>query len=71
MTKRAQFMVSFDAPPGATPTEMTDYVRDVITSMKGCLQPPGQGPGGPDPDEPGNPMFYLDGGSVRVRRVHK
>lgn len=68
--RRMAFVVSFDAPPGATIVRARGYVADAVASMKGSLLPPGYGPGGYDPEETGDPMFNLDGDTVHVTQLH-
>jgi hypothetical protein len=62
MTKRAQFTVSFVMPPGATLKEAKEYIVDAVASMKGSYRPPASY----DETDPGDPMFRLDGDTVKV-----
>lgn len=59
---RRAFVVSLEMPEGATVTEVREYIRDSVASCKGGLRPPG----GLGPDDPGDPLFELDGESVKV-----
>lgn len=61
--KKVTFEVSFPLPPGATIGDARQYVLDAVSTWQGSLRPPG----GYSEDDPGDPMFALDGGTVRVR----
>lgn len=63
MRKRMTFIVSLEPPPLATKAELRRYVEDAVGCMKGAYRPPG----GYGPDDPGDPVFELDGDTVRVR----
>ncbi len=67
MRKRMEFKVSLIPPDGAKGRDVREYIEDAIASMKGCLKPPGVDEKDPD----GNPMFNLDGDSVKVTRIRK
>jgi len=65
-SKRVQFKVSFPLPAGASERDARLYVLDAVASMKGSLQPPR-----PEEGQHGDPMFLLDGDSVRVAVFRK
>ena len=62
---RVHFRVSFILPPHATAADARAYVEYAVASMCGGLNPGICGDGEIDPDE-ADPMFYLDGDTVRV-----
>ena len=62
--KKVTFEVSFSLPPGATLSEARRYVLNAVSTWQGSLRPPG----GYSEDDPGDPMFGLNGDTVRVRR---
>lgn len=64
---RVIFKVSFDKPPIATVADCRNYIVDAIATMKGCYRPPGAY----GRDDPGDPMFDLDGDSVRAVRLRQ
>lgn len=37
--KTARFVVKLDMPDRATKTQVRDYIKDAVTSMKGCYPP--------------------------------
>lgn len=69
MRRKAEYRVTFDLPEGATLADGKLYVLDAVSSLRGSLQPPGYGPGGPDDAEEGDPMHGLDPDTVRVARI--
>lgn len=67
-SRKVQFRVTLTLPDDATIADAKDYVRDAVASMKGCLNPGMRGDGTRDPDE-ADPMFYLEGDTVRVTSI--
>lgn len=53
--RRRSFLVSIEAPEGATDPEIRQYIIDNVQAGCGCLHPD-------------DPMSRLDRGSVRVRK---
>lgn len=60
---RIEFKVSFKRPEGASVRDMQLYTADAVATMKGSLCP---GDEEYDPD----PMFELDGDSVKVTQLY-
>jgi hypothetical protein len=62
------FKVEFERPPRATIQEMKEYIEDAVSSWRGSLYPGYLGDfiGNDDPD----PMWELNGDTVKVRRIH-
>ena len=67
--RKLLLLVSMMVPAGATDSEAVGYVRNAVQDWCGQLQPPGWGPGGEDPSEPGDPMFSLNPSTVTVRKA--
>ena len=65
--KRVTVQVSFEVPSPTRKTDCSDYVRDAVGAWRGQLRPPDAD----GPATPGDPMWYLDPESVRVRHVSK
>lgn len=65
--KRKAFRVSVIMPIGVTVKEMREYIKDSVATMKGSLRPPG----GMGDDDPGDPLFALDGDSVKVTALRE
>lgn len=65
--QRIKILVDFKLPEGAKPEDAVAYVEEAVKSWSGSLQPPGMGGGGPDPNEPGDPMYNLDSSTVSAR----
>lgn len=63
--RRVEFVVSFDLPPGAVVSEARSYVANAVATYHGSLRPPD----GYFTGDEGDPMFQLDGASVRVTRL--
>lgn len=65
---KRQFMVNIDVPKGVTIKDVRQYIFDAVSSYCGALQPPGYGPGGPDENEPGDPLWGI-GNNVTVKSI--
>lgn len=61
-SKRIGFLVEFDQPEGANISDCRAYILDAVSTWRGSLRPPG----GYGDDDPGDPLFNLDGDTVRV-----
>jgi len=55
-------MVELDPPENTTPEMIGSYIADAVSTWKGSLRPPGS----ESPSDPGDPLFELDGDSVKV-----
>jgi hypothetical protein len=62
---KVSFVVSLDVPEGSSVTDVKDYIEDAVRTWCGSLR----SAGGYGEDDPGDPMFYLDKDSVKVRRM--
>lgn len=62
-SKRVEFKVSLVLPPEATVANTRDYIEDAVASFKGILRPPWA--------EGGDPLFELDGNTVKVTAIRK
>lgn len=62
---RVRISLSMDIPEEATREDCLAYVVEAVMSWKGQCRPPGAY----GDDDPGNPMFGLDGRSVRASYV--
>lgn len=56
--KYAEFRVRLKVPEGATVDDVRDYIEDAVACWKGSRCPD-------------DPIFDLDGDSVRVRRIYR
>lgn len=65
--KRVEFLVSFVRPPKAKDVDMREYILDAVATWRGSLRPPGTYG---EFDE-GDPMFDLDGDTVKVKKPRK
>lgn len=65
MPRIVKFRVEFPLPPGATIPEAQAYVEEAVSTWRGSLRPPGSY----EPDDEGDPMYGLDGDTVRVTRL--
>jgi hypothetical protein len=63
---RVSIKVSFDMPPDSTRDWCRKYVEDAIYTHRGCLEP-----GNEDNNWTGDPMFYLDGNTLKVEFTKK
>ncbi len=59
-TKR--FIVELDIPDDVSFIRMKDYIQEAVATWKGQLRPPGS----LDSMDAGDPLFLLDGDSVKV-----
>jgi hypothetical protein len=63
--ERMYVLVGVPVPPGATRTDVVDYVREAVQSMSGSFEPPNEGNA-----FTGNPLFGIrDHGPVTARAV--
>lgn len=65
--RRIEFVVAFDVPKGATPSECAEYVMSAVSCYRGSLRPPG----GYSESDPGDPMQGLNSKSIIVKRFLK
>lgn len=66
---KRSFVVRLEPPPGALLVDVEKYILDAVSSWHGCLDPGSSDGAGGFTD--GDPMFYLDGASVTVRRYRR
>lgn len=64
--RKVSYKVTLTLPTGARPADGRAYVEDAVACWHGSLRPPG----GYEPNDPGDPMFTLDGATVKVHRLY-
>jgi hypothetical protein len=62
-TPSVHLLVSFPRPDGVTPEAALDYVEAAVRNWHGGLQPP-------DGEVDGDPMFFLNADTVKVRMTN-
>ena len=65
--KLVKFTVELELPEGVSMTELKGYIEDAVSSWKGSFEPPNAYGDG----SPGDPLFSLNGDSVRVAFFRK
>lgn len=63
--KKRSFKVTLEVPKGATLADCTEYILDAVSTWRGQLRPPTS----IDDNDPGDPMWPLDGDTVKVTRL--
>lgn len=62
---RIRIALSFEIPEGATRDDCVVYAQEAVATWRGCKRPPG----GYGDNDPGDPMFGLDGSTVSASYV--
>lgn len=62
--KPVKFVVSLLPPDGATIRDVQAYICDAVASWHGSYRPPGSY----DDNDPGDPMFLLNEGTIKVTK---
>jgi|ERR1041385_57435 hypothetical protein len=60
--RKVNFIVSLELPQHITEHDMAEYIAEAVTTWCKSLRPPGSYA----EDDPGDPLFYLDGDTVTV-----